>query len=82
MFSTGFGVLLCGTGLPLGVILSSYESCDGDGGSLAVPWVINVCGAGTGHEKIFSIAQTSAKSMIDPMFVSLTRMSLFELAWF
>ena len=36
-FDTGLGGLLNGLGLPLGVTLSSGESCDGDEGSLAVP---------------------------------------------
>ena len=36
-FGTGLGVLLHGVGFPLVVTLSADESCDGDGGSLAVP---------------------------------------------
>ena len=36
-FGTGLGGLFSGVGFPLGVILSDYESCDGDGGSLAIP---------------------------------------------
>ena len=33
-FSAKFGGLLCGVGFPLGVTISAYESCDGDGGPL------------------------------------------------
>ena len=36
-FGTGLGGLLRCTGFPLGGTLSDYESCDGDGGSIAVP---------------------------------------------
>ena len=35
---TGLGGLLCGGGFTLGVTLSADESCDGDGGSLAIPY--------------------------------------------
>ena len=44
---TVLGRLLCGIAFPLGVTVSTDESCDGDGGSLAVPKV-NIGGAGTG----------------------------------
>ena len=36
-FRTGLGGLLCDVGLPLGITLYDDESCNGDGGSLAVP---------------------------------------------
>ena len=39
-FSTGLGGLLHGVGLTLGVVIYADDSCDGDGGSLAVPNVI------------------------------------------
>ena len=37
MFGNGLGWLLHGVGLHLGVTFSADESCDGDGGSLAIP---------------------------------------------
>ena len=36
-FGTGLGGLFSGVGFPLGVTLYDYESCNGDGGSLAIP---------------------------------------------
>ena len=45
--STRLGWLLLDLCLPLGVTLSADETCDGNGGSLAVPKVKNVSGAGT-----------------------------------
>ena len=57
-------------GLPLGIPLSDDESCDGDWGSLDVPWV-NICGVGTwegvctkctNDEIIFLIGQILAES--------------------
>ena len=38
-FGTGLGGLLHGIGLTVGATIFSDESCDGDGGSLAVPQV-------------------------------------------
>ena len=42
MYGTGLGGLLCGLGIPLGVTLFSDESCNGDRGSLALPYKIFV----------------------------------------
>ena len=39
MFGTGLGGVSCGVGFPLGFMLSSDESCDGDGVSLTVPLI-------------------------------------------
>ena len=36
-FITGLGGMLSGLGLPLSVTISADESCDGDGGSFAIP---------------------------------------------
>ena len=36
-YGTGLGGLLRGLGIPLGVTLYDDESCNGDGGSLALP---------------------------------------------
>ena len=33
-FGTGLCGLLCGIGLPLGVMICADDSCDGDGGSI------------------------------------------------
>ena len=63
-----------------GVTLSADESRNCDGGSLAVPYVKNVYGAGTGDDNIFYIAQISAKSLTDPMFFESAGMRLFKLA--
>ena len=69
----GWRVELC-----LRATLYAYESCDGDGGSLAFPWVKTFHGAGTVDDTIFSTAKISAKSLIDTMFVKLDGMSWFE----
>ena len=63
---------LRGLGFPLGVTLSSYELCGGDGGSLALPYknIGEACtGERTGDVNIFSIAQILAELWIYPMFV-------------
>ena len=46
MFGTRLGGSLHGLGFTLGVTLSDYESCDGDEGSLALPYK-NIGEAGT-----------------------------------
>ena len=42
MLGTRLGGFLRGGGFPLGAMISVYESCDGDGGSLALPYKNNV----------------------------------------
>ena len=37
MYINGLGGLSRVLGIPLGVMISDYESCDGDRGSLALP---------------------------------------------
>ena len=66
-----------GGGFTLGVTLSSDESCDGDGRSLALPYNNigeagtggSVCTKCTGDVNIFSIAQILVESWIDTVFV-------------
>ena len=47
MFGTVLEGLLCGLRFPLGVTIYDYESFDGGGGSLALPYK-NIGEAGTG----------------------------------
>ena len=82
MFGTGLGGLLHGVGFTLGVSLSTYESCDGDGGSLAIPLKNigeagireGVCTKCPGDFNIFYIAVISYESWIYMMVVESTRM--------
>ena len=64
-------------GITLGVTLSDDRSPDDDRGSLALGYE-NIDEAGTrefsGDENIFSIAQISAESLIDPMLVESAEM--------
>ena len=85
-FSIGLFRLLLGVGFPLDFPLYAYESCDGDGGTTAVPRK-NTGEAGTGEgvrtkctsdDNIFSIAQILSESYIDPMFVVLAGTGWFE----
>ena len=71
-FGTGLGGLSHGLAFPLCVKLSADESCDNDGGSLALLYR-NIGEAGTRectrNANIFSIAVISSESWIDMMFV-------------
>ena len=72
MLGTIFDRLWCGLGFPLGVSFSAYDSCDGDGGLLALPFVNigDTCfGSCTSYANIFCIAQISDESRIDLIFV-------------
>ena len=68
-FITGFGRLLRGVGLYLGVFISADKSCDGDGGSHDFLFVKKIRGVGTGDDNIFSNARIFFESLIDTMFV-------------
>ena len=76
MFGAILGGLLHSVVFPLVVTLYADESCDGDGGSLAVPEVNigeagtgeGVCNKCTGDVNIFFIARISAGLWIYPMF--------------
>ena len=81
-YSTGLGGFLRGLGIPVGVTLSYNESCNNDGGSLALPCE-NIGEVGTrectGNFNIFSIAKIFAESWIDTMFVELAGIGLIYL---
>ena len=89
LFITGLGGLLSCREFHLGATLYADESCDGDGGSIFIPYK-NVGEAGTGGDvctkcigdvNIFSIEQISSESSINKMFFELFRMGWFELVW-
>ena len=68
MHSTGFSGLTRGFGITLGVMLSTDESCDGDRGSLELPYEnIGKMGIGecTGDANISFVAKILALSWID-----------------
>ena len=72
---------MCGLDITLGVTLSADYSCGGDRGLLALPYenIGEACTRKfTGDANFFSIAKISVELLVDPMFIELAVIILFD----